>query len=209
MAENEKTTELYWKAAGLIVLGVGIGYLFSNRNKSKKSADTMNHLTAKAELDRITSEPPKDANTQVTVEPQDKVMSGEMRTSAFTQDKKEDVAAPTIIKVEPKQEATQNDTGSLTIPVNAYAGKMNNGMGFEEGDVIYSLGNQDAKIARAANGQYSFTDKNGNGLGAFKANHRQKLGVVTVKEPNGVYFKAAPDFKKYGFIGYEKIYKLT
>lgn len=221
MAETEKGSNIYWKVAAGIFTGIGIMLLYNKFVEGKRNANTMNTLTAKAQLEQIVKdgekhekkpEVPLDPNTQ-SIQSEDKVITGEMRGNAFS-GQKEDVAEPTNIEIEKKQApvknaGSMNASGDAALPMNAFIGSVSNASGFDEGDVIYSLGNQDSRIARMVSGNFTFLDKSGNGMGVFKSNHRQKLGVIAAKGDNGVYFKAAPDWKRYGFIGYEKMYKLT
>ena len=94
------------------------------------------------------------------------------------------------------------------MPRNIIKGQGGNIGQFADGDVIYSLINSDAKIARLVSGNYSFEDKSGVALGTIKVEPRQKLGVITRSDMTGVYYKVAPEYKRHAFIAYDKIYKL-
>ena len=214
MADNEKTTDIYWKLFGILGLGIGVGFILSKWSKGKNDKNVVNHMTAKAELSKIVADgqPKIDPNVQTTDVADNKVLTGQMRSSAFKEDSKQDVAAPTIIEVVEKKQEPVNDSGSqqqAQIPPNAFVGSIGNGNGFEETDVIFSLGNQIAKQARIVSGNYVGVDKAGNNLGTVNFNHMQKLGIITAKDNNGVFFKVAPEWKKYAFISYDRIYKLT
>ncbi len=208
--EAKKTSNIYWTVAGSLVVGFGIAVLVFKFQKGKANKNVMATLNAKAEVQKIVKQAePKDPNTEAVVK-EDKVETGQLRTDGFT-GSTQDVAEPLYVKVEkpqPKQEVHQNDTG-VKLPSNAFSGAMNDGYGFEKGDVIYSLGNQSGKLARAVAGNFVLVDKSGNDMGDFKSTDTQKLGVIKSKEVNGVYFGMSPDYKRSGFIEYQKIYKLT
>jgi hypothetical protein len=200
MAEQ---TDKYYKVAGWIILGVSFGYLISKVSQGRRDKQVMNRLTAKAELDRIVNTP-KDMNTESINVVDEERKASKLRTSAFSETAQ---PSPTVKMAEVEMSQKQPQPQSFELPANALLGK-NDSQGFDDGDVIYSLGNSNAKIARVVSGNYTFQNKSGESLGEFQAKHAQKLGIVTSKEVNGVFFKAAPDWKKYGFVEYQKIYKL-
>jgi hypothetical protein len=214
MAEEKKGgTNIYYYVIGAIVFGVGLGFVLNMRSKNKLLAANPEQAKAQAELDRIMSQDigaSKKAEAPDIV--QNKVSTGEFRNDGFT-GSKEDVAAPIVIKVEKPAEQQQqpstahHDTG-VKIPANAIKATSGNLDAFADGDVIYSLVDSESKLARLVSGNYTFNDKDGNNMGIMKAVPRQKLGTITKVDMTGVYFKVAPDFKKYAFVGYDKIYKL-
>ena len=210
MAETTNSESgIYWKVAGALVVGLGLGYAFMKYKSNKANGSLSAKVEAKKAIQDIVNPPSHASGTEVDAV-ENKVTTGEFRTDGFT-GATEDVAVPLNIKVvqkaaQPVQNVTVNDTGS-TLPVNAFTTR--NGNGFNTGDVIYSNGNQMFKIARPVTGSYSFADKNGDSLGTASTTNRQKLGVIKKVEENGVFFKISPDFKKFGFIGFEGIYKLS
>lgn len=198
----------------LLVAGA-IGAAVMKWKLNKKEKDITSKMAAKAELAKIVQSAAAPviptvemASTNVPSDAQEnKVVTGTLRKDAFTGGS-ENIAPPTVVKVV-KQQEVQNDVGAQeSIPANAFVGVVNQPDGFQAGDIVYSKGNTESRIARLISGNYVFIDKDGNSLGVFTPKNRQKLGTVTMLDDRGLFYKAAPDFKKYGFIGYEKIYKL-
>ena len=166
MAEEKKGgSEIYYKILGVLVIGIGIGYLWNKHNQKKLMENSPSQQKLKAELEKITNTVASKLNDSGS--PDIDILTNKVSTGEFSKDGfaggSEDVAVPTVVKVEKPAEkvepaSTMNDAG-VKLPANAFKAVGANIEAFTDGDVIYSLGDSESKLARVVSGNFTFDDK--------------------------------------------------
>ncbi len=221
MSNQNKDTEFYWKAAGIAVGLIGLAYLISKFTDSKGKAAVLDKAMQRKELERITSEGNKSSQPKTTPlnksafdEKNPNVESTEIlsethkaanaiRDNAFEKGA-EDVAQPMEVINEKSKEAKPDNR----IPPNSYVGAAGNSGAFGEGEVVWAYKNQDVRKVKVLGGNFEEKDSSGNPFGTVPYKHKAKLGVIHNLTPNGAFVKLAPDYKSYGYVDFENMYKL-